>query len=56
MTDLLTLAGEKEGKRRKARGKNKKLRTTFSGWQIFGLERIFEIRKYINCSERKHYM
>ena len=32
----------------------KKLRTTFSGWQIFELERIFEARKYINCAERKH--
>ena len=50
----MTLAGEKEGKRRKARGKNKKLRTTFSGCQIFELERIFEARKYINCAERKH--
>ena len=30
--------GKKEGSER---GKKKKLRTTFSGWQIFELERIF---------------
>ena len=32
----------------------KKQRTTFSGWQIFELERVFEARKYINCAERRH--
>ena len=43
--------GEEEEEERLGK---KKLRTTFSGWQIFELERIFETRKYINCAERKH--
>ena len=33
--------------------RKKKLRTTFSGWQIFELEKLFESRKYINCGERR---
>ena len=45
--------GRREGEEEERLGK-KKLRTTFSGWQIFELERIFETRKYINCAERKH--
>ena len=43
----------REGEEEERLGR-KKLRTTFSGWQIFELERIFETRKYINCAERKH--
>ena len=35
-------------------GEKKKMRTTFTGWQIFELEKIFEEKKYINCAERKH--
>ena len=31
----------------------KKQRTSFSGWQIYELERIFEEKKYINSEERK---
>ena len=49
--DLSWGEGRKE---EEGRGMKKKLRTTFSGWQIFELERIFEARKYINCAERKH--
>ena len=45
--------GRREGEEEERLGR-KKLRTTFSGWQIFELERIFETRKYINCAERKH--
>ena len=30
----------------------KKLRTTFTGKQIFELERIFEEKKYLNAGER----
>ena len=48
----MTLAGKKEEEEDKVM--KKKLRTTFSGWQIFELERIFEARKYMNCAERKH--
>ena len=33
--------------------RNKKQRTSFSGWQIYELERIFEDTKYINGEERK---
>ena len=33
-------------------GKMKKQRTSFSGWQIYELERIFEEKKYINTEER----
>ena len=35
-------------------GRNKKQRTSFSGWQIYELERIFEEKKYINSEERKN--
>ena len=35
------------------RNVKKKLRTSFTGWQIYQLEKIFEERKYINCEERK---
>ena len=33
-------------------GRMKKQRTSFSGWQIYELERIFEEKKYINSEER----
>ena len=34
-------------------GRMKKQRTSFSGWQIYELERIFEEKKYINSEERR---
>ena len=34
-------------------GRLKKQRTSFSGWQIYELERIFEEKKYINSEERR---
>ena len=34
-------------------GRIKKQRTSFSGWQIYELERIFEEKKYINSEERR---
>ena len=33
-------------------GKRKKARTTFTGHQIFELERQFEIKKYLGSAER----
>ena len=33
--------------------RTKKHRTSFSGWQIYELERIFEEKKYITSEERK---
>ena len=33
--------------------RTKKQRTSFSGWQIYELERIFEDKKYISSEERK---
>ena len=32
--------------------RRKKMRTTFTGRQIFELERMFETKKYLNASER----
>lgn len=34
-------------------GRMKKQRTSFSGWQIYELEKIFEEKKYINTEERR---
>ena len=34
--------------------RRKKMRTTFTGRQIFELERMFETKKYLNSSERSH--
>lgn len=34
------------------KGKRKKARTTFTGRQIFELEKQFEIKKYLSSSER----
>ncbi len=33
-------------------GKKKKVRTTFTGRQIFELEKMFETKKYLSSSER----
>ena len=33
----------------------KKLRTTFSGRQIFELEKMFETKRYLNASERSNF-
>ena len=30
------------------------MRTTFTGWQIFHLERMFETKKYLNAVERSN--
>ena len=35
--------------------KMKKPRTSFSGWQIYELEKLFEEKKYINNDERKNF-
>lgn len=49
---------EKSGKKRKPKGddadddKKKKARTTFTGRQIFELEKQFEQKKYLSSSER----
>ena len=32
--------------------KRKKMRTTFTGRQIFELEKMFEVKKYLNSTER----
>ena len=34
--------------------KRKKMRTTFTGRQIFELEKMFETKKYLNAGERSH--
>ena len=34
--------------------RRKKMRTTFSGRQIFELEKMFETKKYLNSSERSN--
>ena len=34
--------------------KQKKTRTSFSGWQIYELERLFEAKKYLSNEERKN--
>ena len=51
----LTLREEETKKRKKGqeddRGR-KKMRTTFTGRQIFELEKMFEVKKYLNSSER----
>ena len=36
------------------RNRNKKMRTTFTGRQIFIMEKMFETKKYLNASERSH--
>ena len=36
----------------KGREKKKRVRTTFTGRQIFELERMFERKKYLNAEER----
>ena len=33
----------------------KKPRTSFNGWQIYELEKLFEEKKYINNEERKTF-
>ena len=49
---------EKKGKRKKSIDggkiflKKKKMRTTFTGKQIFELERSFEAKKYLSSAER----
>ena len=35
--------------------KQKKPRTSFTGWQIYELERLFEEKKYINNEERRTF-
>merc|ERR1712098_931343 len=34
--------------------RSKKMRTTFTGRQIFIMEKMFETKKYLNASERSH--
>ena len=43
--------GEEEGEE-EGGGRRKKVRTTFTGRQIFELEKMFETRKYLNAKER----
>ena len=43
--------GEEEGEE-EVGGRRKKVRTTFTGRQIFELEKMFETRKYLNAKER----
>ena len=35
--------------------RTKKQRTSFTGWQIYELEKLFEEKKYINNDERKTF-
>ena len=35
-------------------GRHKKMRTTFTGRQIFIMEKMFESKKYLNATERSH--
>ena len=35
-------------------GRGKKMRTTFTGRQIFIMEKMFETKKYLNATERSH--
>ena len=37
-----------------AGGRRKKMRTTFTGRQIFEMEKMFETKKYLNAGERSH--
>ena len=34
--------------------RSKKMRTTFTGRQIFVMEKMFETKKYLNANERSH--
>lgn len=36
------------------RQRSKKMRTTFTGRQIFVMEKMFETKKYLNATERSH--
>merc|ERR1712037_1053375 len=38
--------------RSRGSGRRKKMRTTFTGKQIYELEKMFETRKYLNAAER----
>ena len=46
--DTLTVFGARES------GRQKKMRTTFTGRQIFIMEKMFETKKYLNATERSH--
>lgn len=46
--DTLTVLGARENSRQK------KMRTTFTGRQIFIMEKMFETKKYLNATERSH--
>merc|ERR1712002_68739 len=53
---LNLVVGRKTGMETGADGepRRKKMRTTFTGRQIFELERMFETKKYLNSGERSH--
>ena len=42
-------------KEEEAEEMRKKPRTSFNGWQIYELEKLFEEKKYINNEERKTF-
>ena len=42
----------REGREEEGIPRRKKMRTTFTGIQIFELEKMFETKKYLNASER----
>ena len=50
----LNLVVDKEEEVEETGGRRKKMRTTFTGRQIFELEKMFESRKYLNANERSH--
>ena len=50
----LNLVVDKEEEVDETGGRRKKMRTTFTGRQIFQLEKMFESRKYLNANERSH--
>ena len=60
MNDLITGSNKTSGKRKKdvdgnddnKEDLNKKMRTTFTGKQVFELEKSFESKKYLSSAER----
>ncbi len=53
--NLSTTNKEEEGGDGEAEETRKKPRTSFNGWQIYELEKLFEEKKYISNEERKTF-
>ena len=52
LVSLVSPASER-GRQQQQHGQ-KKMRTTFTGRQIFVMEKMFESKKYLNANERSH--